>query len=380
MAELIKAYPTRGLADRTPENYWNAFRNYLLADEDVSAKFDISEFYDVVPAAGSTGAAVGFKMSPKNIGNSTSFCICGYENGNNCGLREVYFGDTKYGNIGGNGSSSANYSIDLPLILIKDEGLILFAVDTMRDALMFVDMTNTYSGQTINHMIAFAKSASFVGAPTGTASSSINAYFSRTNIYEHYLLYPFILNGFTHKSLYVYDGGETQLAVGNWMIDNKKYANLGYAVSGRGNQILICLEENSGGGSGDAVLGTKEITENGIYNAADDELDGYSAVKVSVPTSAPEIRRGEYDLSRYGRVTSGSDILCSITFDEPMPSGNYAIEVSLSGHDGNINNYVHPLGIGWRKTEQFFCNLRVTSTITLEYGDVLKYTAVSMGE
>lgn len=37
-----------------------------------------------------------------------------------------------------------------------------------------------------------------------------------------------------------------------------------------------------GGGSA-ATLGTKDIVENGIYNASDDDLDGYSRVTVEVP-------------------------------------------------------------------------------------------------
>ncbi len=45
----------------------------------------------------------------------------------------------------------------------------------------------------------------------------------------------------------------------------------------------ITLEDVSGGG---AVLGTKNITANGTYEAEDDSLDGYSEVTVAVPASA----------------------------------------------------------------------------------------------
>lgn len=34
-----------------------------------------------------------------------------------------------------------------------------------------------------------------------------------------------------------------------------------------------------------AVVGTKEITENGTYNASDDNLEGYSSITVNVPSS-----------------------------------------------------------------------------------------------
>lgn len=45
----------------------------------------------------------------------------------------------------------------------------------------------------------------------------------------------------------------------------------------------ITLVDVSGGG---AVLGTKNITANGTYEAEDDSLDGYSEVTVAVPASA----------------------------------------------------------------------------------------------
>lgn len=37
------------------------------------------------------------------------------------------------------------------------------------------------------------------------------------------------------------------------------------------------------GGGGGAILTTKTITDNGVYNAIDDNADGYSRVTVTVP-------------------------------------------------------------------------------------------------
>lgn len=45
------------------------------------------------------------------------------------------------------------------------------------------------------------------------------------------------------------------------------------------------------GGDGGAVLGTKHITSNGIYNASSDNLDGYSSVSVAVSAPAPVLKR-----------------------------------------------------------------------------------------
>lgn len=37
--------------------------------------------------------------------------------------------------------------------------------------------------------------------------------------------------------------------------------------------------------SGGGTLVTKTVTDNGVYNAVDDEADGYSVVTVSIPTT-----------------------------------------------------------------------------------------------
>ena len=56
----------------------------------------------------------------------------------------------------------------------------------------------------------------------------------------------------------------------------------------------------SGGGS---TLGTKTITANGEYDATDDNLDGYSAVTVSVPASAVDTGTKNISISANGTTT-----------------------------------------------------------------------------
>ena len=239
MAEYIKVYPTAGLTERTKETYWNAFRDYLLADEDVSAQFDISECYQVVTDH------FGFKISPKNIGNDTGLSFGGRTDGESCNIRAHFKGtpDNLYNFV-----STYNFTTDVPLILIKDEGLILFAFGSIYSAVMFADLTNTYSGQTINYIFSVSGSSTYRinYARTGNSYSSFSPIFNTANVYEHYILYPFIINnGFTHKSIYVYDGGEVELEPGVWLIGNHKFAASGlYADSShpRGGRILIRLD------------------------------------------------------------------------------------------------------------------------------------------
>ncbi|HAM16056.1 MAG TPA: hypothetical protein DCP91_09420 [Eggerthellaceae bacterium] len=64
-------------------------------------------------------------------------------------------------------------------------------------------------------------------------------------------------------------------------------AQSGLSVSANGTYDTTLNDEvivNVSGGGG-STLGTKSITANGTYDAADDSLDGYSQVTVSVPTS-----------------------------------------------------------------------------------------------
>lgn len=239
MAEYIKVYPTAGLTERTMETYWNAFRDYLLADEDVSAQFDISECYQV------GNNHFGFKIIPKNIGNDTGLSFGGRSDGEYCNIR-AYFNGTS--DDLQNYKSTRTYTTDEPLILIKDEGLILFAFGSIYSAVMFADLTNTYSGQTINYIFSVSGSTSYAinYARTGSSYSRLSPIFHTVNEYEQYILYPLIINnGFTHKSLYVYDGGESELVPAVWLIDNHKFAALGrYTDSSnpRGGRILIRLD------------------------------------------------------------------------------------------------------------------------------------------
>lgn len=59
------------------------------------------------------------------------------------------------------------------------------------------------------------------------------------------------------------------------------------------------ISENSGGGS--ATLIEKTVTQNGVYNAADDSADGYSKVTANVPNS--------YEPSDEGKVVSSGALV-----------------------------------------------------------------------
>ena len=61
-----------------------------------------------------------------------------------------------------------------------------------------------------------------------------------------------------------------------------------------GNPITL-----GGGGGGSGTLIDKTITENGVYNPADDDVDGYKKVTVALPIGTKNISaNGTYTASR----------------------------------------------------------------------------------
>lgn len=58
----------------------------------------------------------------------------------------------------------------------------------------------------------------------------------------------------------------------------------------------LIFNKNEGGG---IVLITKDIDESGVYNASDDNADGYSSVKVNIPKSGLIMKNMEILNSTY---------------------------------------------------------------------------------
>ena len=89
------------------------------------------------------------------------------------------------------------------------------------------------------------------------------------------------------------------------------------------NAILV--NQSSGGGGSSATLGSKTITANGTYDPANDNLDGYNAVTVSVPASA--VDSGTKSITANG---SNQDVVGYAAVDVNVPN-SYA-----AGDEGKV--------------------------------------------
>lgn len=83
-----------------------------------------------------------------------------------------------------------------------------------------------------------------------------------------------------------------------------------------------------GGGGGSAVLGTKTVTENGVYYASADGFDGFSRVTVNTPVKT----LGEKYITKNGVYNASGDSLDGydkVTVDVPCIIIGTASEVTL---------------------------------------------------
>ena len=87
--------------------------------------------------------------------------------------------------------------------------------------------------------------------------------------------------------------------IANYKYDNSQLVEV--VVNNNGNNIVF---SNGGSGGGSGTFGTKTVTSNGIYNAADDSLDGYSSITVNLPNS--RFRKRTANVTASAVLTPGS--------------------------------------------------------------------------
>lgn len=113
---------------------------------------------------------------------------------------------------------------------------------------------------------------------------------------------------------------------------------LGVATTYTPDQMAAAIE------SIEDTLVAKTITENGTYDPADDNADGYSGVTVNVPTSTPNLQ--SKTVTQNGTVTadSGYDGLSSVTVNVSGGGGNVqGFELYAATFDGGTQRF--PRGV-----------------------------------
>lgn len=99
----------------------------------------------------------------------------------------------------------------------------------------------------------------------------------------------------------------------------------------------FCAEFDTVVHTGDATLGEKTITANGVYNASSDDLDGYSKVTANVPNTYAASDEGKV-VSNGALVAQGSDtVTVNDTYDTTLIS-SLTVNVSGGGDTPVINS------------------------------------------
>ena len=96
------------------------------------------------------------------------------------------------------------------------------------------------------------------------------------------------------------------------------------------NNSVILVDPNPFGGSSGATLIEKTITENGTYNAVDDDADGYSSVDVNVPNS--------YFAEDEGKVVSNGTLVSQLTHKSITTNRTGIDTTKYSSVDVNVPN------------------------------------------
>lgn len=105
-----------------------------------------------------------------------------------------------------------------------------------------------------------------------------------------------------------------------------------------------------GGGGSEPVLISKSISENGIYDASDDNANGYSSVSVSVPNTYTQSDEGKV-VSNGALVTQGSDtveqngtvdttLISSLIVNVPSAGGDFAALTPVNTTDFESDLYI----------------------------------------
>lgn len=138
-------------------------------------------------------------------------------------------------------------------------------------------------------------------------------------------------------------------------------------------KTIVTNFDNPGGG---AVLGTKTITENGTYTAADDELDGYSSVTVNVPAAGgitvDEIASGakpsgEITISNaiITRAFQGRSNITKVNLNGMFYMGNYAFSGCSGITEVNAPNITGFRSSNYNASEYLFDGCSSLATVNI---------------
>ena len=105
--------------------------------------------------------------------------------------------------------------------------------------------------------------------------------------------------------------------------------------------MAVAAKLAGGSGGGEAVLKTKTVTANGVYNASSDHADGYSSVTVAVPTPAPPVltTKSITENGTYTAAGDNADGYSSVTVAVPLVADGNLFDFTKKRVENGYRNH-----------------------------------------
>lgn len=216
MGDIITAYPTASVTDKTVYSLLTAIYNYIKTIPGVTDFFDEVAFhgtsdvsYSDIYITFTKGSSV-IRLSPSS---------------DNVQLR---FNNNNTGNSAASGATSSFRTTDAPVSYVKGiNGTTVIWLGNFSEKVFLV--FNQFSDKYFIGTSAVTTSVLVYYSDTATAVSSLAAPFNGSNIGKggKYIAQPYYHLGINTKDLYTFDGGFADIPYGKFSIEKNNFVRIG---------------------------------------------------------------------------------------------------------------------------------------------------------
>lgn len=222
MSEIITAYPTSGLADRTLDSVNTAFYNYI------STIPAVTDFFDSITKLGDDTTATQYDMGVKLTKGSSYLRAQFYATGqlrflNNNSNSTVYTSSSAYSTP----VTSNTLTVDIPISYVTGiNGTTAVWLDDYSKGVCM--MFNKFGDKYFLANSSGYTSASWHYSDTGSAVSQLAIPFNGDNIAKggDVIAQPYYHYGVNTIDIYTFDGGEATIPWGVFKLGNAEFVRL----------------------------------------------------------------------------------------------------------------------------------------------------------